>query len=73
MVLVMAGVLLGSLLCFGSTEWSYRPVAELADSQHTIVAKVEEITPYSWGTQYRMMVESLSGSPEHGFPIQLEL
>lgn len=73
LVLVMAGVLLGSLLCFCSTEWSYRPVAELADSQHTIVAKVEEITPYSWGTQYRLMVESLSGSPEHGFPIQLEL
>lgn len=73
MVLVMAGVLLGSLLCFCSTELSYRLVAELDGSQHTVTAKVEEITPYSWTTQYRLMVENLSGSSEQGFPIQLEL
>lgn len=73
LVLVVAGVLLGSLLCFCSTELSYRPVEELDGSQHTVTAKVEEITPYSWTIQYRLMVESLSGSLEQGFPIQLEL
>ena len=72
-LLITAGVLLGSLLCFGCTQFHYQPVADLAGSRQTITAQVEEITPYSWGTQYRMTVLRLSDSSRQGFQIQLEL
>ena len=73
LLLVTAGVLLGSLLCFCCTEWSYQPAANLAGSRQTLRAKVEEITPYDWGTQYRMTVQSLSDSPLQEFQVQMEL
>lgn len=73
LVLVAAGVLAGSLLCFFGTQFCYRPAAELDGSEQVVTARVEEITPYSWGTQYRLTVLRLSGSSQQGFAVQLEL
>lgn len=69
---IAAGALLGSLLCFGWTQWVYQPAADLAGSQQTVTAQVEEITPYSWGTRYRITVLHLSHSPIQGIQMQLD-
>ncbi len=69
---IAAGALLGSLLRFGCNRWVYQPAADLAGSQQTVTAQVEEITPYSWGTRYRITVLHLSHSPIQGIQMQLD-
>ena len=71
LMLTAAGILLGSLLCFGATQGQYQPAADLAESRQTITARVEEITVFSWETQYRMTVLHLSDSSVQGFQIQI--